>query len=91
MSRLSADDLSSRYEALRTGALGGEPTESPRGMALLVSEGLPSWIKAWNIPVAANIPAHAGARPSAGGLGAEVVRLLTEMALGQRPATIGAP
>lgn len=81
----SADDLCAGYEALRAQAVGGLPADSPRGLAVVLTQGLPAWIRAWAAPSAADLPpAPAGERSAPGGLGAEVVRLLTEMALGHR-------
>jgi hypothetical protein len=85
------DDLSAGYEALRAQAVGGLPTDSPRGRALLLSEGVPAWILAWAAPPAAHMPpAPTDRRSDPGGMSAEVVRLLAEMALGGRLALAGA-
>jgi len=83
----SVDDLRTAYEALRTEAVGGPPAESPRGLAIVLTYGLPAWIRAWAVspPVVAAPPAEERDRTS-DGFGAEVVRLLTEMALAPRPA-----
>jgi len=81
----SADDLAAGYEALRATALGCRPTDSPKGLALLLGQGLPGWIRAWTTPAVPRSPAAAtGRAQSAAGPSAEVVRLLAEMALGQR-------
>jgi hypothetical protein len=80
-----ADDICAGYEALRAQAVGGRPSDSPRGQALVLNQGLPAWIRAWAAPPAVDLPpAPAGPTAAPGGLGAEVVRLLTEMALGGR-------
>jgi hypothetical protein len=82
---LSADDLAAGYEALRAAALGSRPTDSPKGLALLLGQGLPGWIRACTTPAAPRSPAAAtGRAESAPAPSSEVVRLLTEMALGQR-------
>jgi hypothetical protein len=53
-------------------------------LALLLAQGLPAWMRAWApLPPAGPILA-AGERPATAGMGGEVVRLLTEMALGRR-------
>jgi hypothetical protein len=82
MSDLRADDLAAGYEALRARALGGLPAESARGMAVVLAQGLPAWIRAWTVPPSIT-PAKAPAPPASdAGLAGEVVRLLTEMVLG---------
>jgi hypothetical protein len=79
-----ADELCSGYEALRAAATGWASSETPRGLALLVAQGLPAWIRAWN-PLAPSAPSDpAGERPVVSGAGRDVVRVLTEMALGAR-------
>ncbi|MBO0701316.1 MAG: hypothetical protein J2P38_00150 [Candidatus Dormibacteraeota bacterium] len=77
-----AGDLTAAYEALRAQATGQLPSTTPRGLALCLSAGLPVWMKAWT-PLApqsppAAPPSDVGASVHAA---AEVVRLLTEMAL----------
>lgn len=81
----SVDALRAGYEALRTQATGGAFAESPRGLALFLAQGLPAWIRAsTTIPATAPAPPAASQRSAWRGPGAEVVRLLTEMALGAR-------
>ncbi|HET6965789.1 MAG TPA: hypothetical protein VFH58_13525 [Acidimicrobiales bacterium] len=82
MSRGRAGDLAAGYEALRTRATGGLPAESPRGMAILLTQGLPTWIRAWAAPTAVSAPVVPAAPTTGSGLGGEMVRLLTEMVLG---------
>ena len=78
------DELCSGYEALRAAATGSAPTETPRGLALLLAQGLPAWIRAWSpLPSAAPIE-PGGERLMTTGAGRDVVRVLTEMALGAR-------
>ena len=80
----SAADLAAGYEALRAAALGSRPAESPKGLALLLGQGLPGWIRGWTMPAAARSPAAVtGRAESAAGPSSELVRLLAEMALGQ--------
>lgn len=81
MSRACPQELAAGYEALRAQATGGLAPELPRGMAVMVTQGLPAWIRAWAVP--ASVPASPipAAPTSANGRGAEVVRLLTEMVL----------
>jgi hypothetical protein len=86
MSRERPAELEAGYEALRAEAVGGLPSETPRGRALLLAGGLPAWIRAWATPPAGPLPAAGSERTVTGGLGSEVVRLLTEMALGRRVA-----
>jgi hypothetical protein len=80
------------YEALRAQATGQLPTTTPRGLALFLAAGCPTWMNAW-MPLAAPMPKipaapHHHQEPSVG-LGGEVVQLLTEMALGcQRKRTV---
>lgn len=75
------DELGRGYEALRAQATGELPAVTPRGLALFLSAGFPTWMKAWAplTPPAPPPPARREARISLGG---EVVQLLTEMALG---------
>ena len=85
------EQLSAGYEALRAQAVGQLPTETPRGLALLLTQGLPAWMRAW-APLA-EMPrpaAPAEGRTVSPALGSEVVRLLAEMALG-RQARLAAP
>lgn len=79
-------ELTLAYEALRAQATGQAPPTTPRGLALFLAAGCPTWMNAWKPLVAAvpKIPAapyHHYREPSVG-LGGEVVQLLTEMALG---------
>lgn len=84
MSARPTDELCAGYEALRAAATGSAASDTPRGLALLLAQGVPAWMAAW-APLPPPVPAApAGERPSAAGLGAEMVRLLTEMALGCR-------
>jgi hypothetical protein len=86
-----AGDLSAGYEALRAEAVGNLPAGTPRGLALVLNHGLPDWIRAWaGAPSPGTAPAPAADRGAAPGRGGEVVRLLTEMALGHRVALAGA-
>jgi len=84
MSGRPADALCAGYEALRAAATGSAVCDTPRGLALLLAQGLPAWMRAWApLPPPAPI-APAGERTVTAGLGGEMVRLLTEMALGCR-------
>ena len=79
-----AGELSLAYEALRAQATGQLPATTPRGLALFLAAGCPSWMKALTpLTVAVPKPPTAAHRrgPSVG-LGGGVVQLLTEMALG---------
>ncbi|MGH9242975.1 MAG: hypothetical protein ACRD29_01390 [Acidimicrobiales bacterium] len=79
-----ADELCAGYEALRAAATGSVASETPRGLALMLAQGLPAWVRAWApLPPPAPV-ASPGERPVAPGVGAEMVRVLTEMALGCR-------
>jgi len=87
----AADDLSVGYEAMRAQAVGGLPVDSPRGRALVLTQGLPTWIRAWAVPPPTTTsPALSGGRSDTGGRDSEVVRLLTEMALGHGATLAGA-
>ena len=82
---LRAEDLTAAYEALRAQATGQVPATTPRGLALCLRAGLPTWMKAWT-PLAPQ-PVPAASVSDAGTLvhtPGEVVRLLTEMALACR-------
>lgn len=84
MSGHPPDDLCAGYEALRAAATGSAVSDTPRGLTLLLAQGLPAWMQAW-VPLTPSAPVGLpGERPLATGLGAEMVRLLTEMALGCR-------
>jgi len=84
-----AAELCAGYEVMRARATGTSPSETPRGLALFLTQGLPAWIRAWT-PLEPAAPGVAAREwPLVVGHGAEVVRLLTEMALGctSSPAT----
>jgi hypothetical protein len=84
----TAEELRARYEALRAQAVGEQPFDSPRGLTLVLTRGLPAWMWAQSL-AAPSLPARMPAsRPASAGR-VEVVRLLTEMALGAR-AMVGA-
>jgi hypothetical protein len=76
------------YERLRAQAT-GSPSASPRGLALLLSSGLPAWLAAWRsllsatpVPPSARLPREPAATFR---LGPELAVLLAEMFLsGQR-------
>jgi hypothetical protein len=80
--------LEQAYEALRAQAMGQLPASTPRGLALFLARGLPSWLVAWTTPTlapAASVrpaPAASTPKPGFGGLSAELVMVLTEMVLG---------
>lgn len=78
-------ELTVAYEALRAQATGQMPTTTPRGLALCLTAGLPTWMKAW-APLSPAVPPSATTGSRTEGtpiqMGGEVVRLLTEMALG---------
>jgi hypothetical protein len=78
------DALARGYESLRAQATGQLPSATPRGLSLLLASGVPAWMKAWAplAPPAPATPAQRGDREMPAGLGGEVARLLTEMALG---------
>ena len=85
MSATPAGELCSGYEALRAVATGSVVAAAPRGLALLLGQGLPAWIRAWApLPPPAAPRVALGERPVVAGLAGEVVRVLTEMALGCR-------
>lgn len=80
---ISADaaDLLAGYEALRAQALGAVPAATPRGLSVLTRAGLAAWMRAL-APIArtSTTPRRVAARESTD-FGAELVSLLTEMAL----------
>lgn len=84
MSGLPNDELCAGYEALRAAATGSMAVDTPRGLALLLAQGLPTWMRAWGPRPAAGPIVPAGDQRVVPGVGAEMVRLLTEMALGCR-------
>jgi hypothetical protein len=84
MSGRPADEIGAGYEALRAAASGQHACDTPRGLTLLQAQGLPAWMRAWS-PLPPPRPVVAGEqRPLAAGVGTEVVRVLTEMVLGNR-------
>lgn len=81
----AASDLTQGYEALRAQAVGEIPTMTPRGLALFLRGGLPSWMCAC-VPTGRPAPtatpvACSGQVSGLTSLSVELVRLLTEMAL----------
>ena len=89
MSARPAGELCAGYEALRATAAGPVVSDTPRGLALFLTQGLPAWMRAFCalVPAAPIVPV--AERPAASGLAADVVRVLTEMVLGR--ATLAAP
>lgn len=84
MSGRPADEIGAGYEALRAAASGQHACDTPRGLSLLQTQGLPAWMRAWN-PLPPPLPAVASEqRPVTAGVGTDVVRVLTEMVLGSR-------
>jgi hypothetical protein len=80
----STVEVAQAYEALRAQAVGPAPTVTPRGLALFRRAGPAAWIPAC-APLSAAAPS---AHLSAGGprtplveVNADLVRILTEMAL----------
>jgi hypothetical protein len=84
MSTQPAGEVCAGYEALREAAAGSVVSETPRGLALFIEQGLPAWMRAWSALPPAPPIVPVGERPLSSGLGADVVLLLTEMALGCR-------
>lgn len=88
MSSRSAQEIRVGYEALRAAATGQGLCDTPRGLTLMLSQGLPAWMRAW-VPLSAPSPVVAVDRGAVTtGVGAEMVRVLTEMALGGRPRLV---
>ena len=77
-----ADEIGAGYEALRAAASGQHACDTPRGLSLLQTQGLPAWMRAWSPlpPPRPVLPSEQ--RPVTPGV--EVVRVLTEMVLGSR-------
>ncbi len=82
--RVANPELVQSYESLRAQATGQIPTSTPRGLALLLSSGMPAWMAACAPVMSPATPAASSSAPTSPlvGLGADLVRLLTEMALG---------
>ena len=81
----AAADLAHGYEALRAQAVGEIPTATPRGLAVLIHGGLPSWMRAF-APTSQPRPSKAQLSCTGRALGltslnVELVGLLTDMAL----------
>jgi len=82
MTDRAPDELCAGYEALRLAATGLVVSDTPRGLALFLAHGMPAWMRAQSpLPLASSTVFDAE-RPVATGLGQDVVRVLTEMALG---------
>jgi hypothetical protein len=79
-----AHELCAGYEALRAASTGSVVTETPRGLALLLAQGMPAWMRAWSPLPPPEPVGPSGERVVTPGLGAEMVRVITEMALGSR-------
>ncbi len=83
----TAAELTDGYEALRAQALGQLPGLTPRGLAVFIRGGLPGWMVAC-APApgarAARSPADIIPARRLAGVSAELVRVLTEMALGSQ-------
>ena len=84
MSTRPAGELCIGYEALRTTAAGSVVSETSRGLALFLSQGLPAWMRAFCAVAPPPPIVPVGERPVASGLGADVVCVITEMVLGCR-------
>jgi len=83
---VDAAKLEQAYEALRAQATGQLAATTPRGLALFLARGLPSWLVAWTAPVLVPAPRQAPAASisnlSLAGLSAELVNVLAAMVLG---------
>jgi hypothetical protein len=88
MSARPAGELCAGYEALRAAAANSVVSETPRGLALFLAQGLPAWMRAFCALAPAPPIVSVGERPVASGLGADVVRVLTEMVLGCRTTLV---
>ena len=75
-------ELTCGYEALRAQATGELPAATPRGLAVFLAAGFPAWMTAWARLTPPAPSASRSDREVRVSLSAEVVRLLTEMALG---------
>ena len=83
----STGELTQAYEALRAQAVGQAPAVTPRGLALLRRAGLAAWMRTCAPLRPATPSAHPSASPPPtphGALHPELVRILTEMALGSQ-------
>lgn len=76
-------DLTAAYEALRAQATGQGSHTTPRGLALLLRSGVPDWMRAWSSLASSSPPRPAPppVRSVSLSSGAELVRLLADMAL----------
>jgi hypothetical protein len=81
----STVEVARGYEALRAQAVGRAPATTPRGLALFQRAGLAAWMRACaplGSAAAAAPPGGDRPRPPPVAVDAELVRILTEMALG---------
>lgn len=80
----SSSELARSYEALRAQAVGELVAVTPRGLAVLRRAGLVTWMTACppSAPAARREPPGASQATALGGVGGELVSVLTEMALG---------
>ncbi len=81
-----AAELAQAYEALRAQATAAAPTETARGLALLLARGLPAWISAYASSLPRASPPATSPSPTVAPLGAPLARsglvhVLLEMAL----------
>jgi hypothetical protein len=85
--RQPAGELTLAYEALRGQATGELHAATPRGLALFLAAGFPTWMKAWAplapLPIKAPRAVENDCNPPSG-IEGEVVQLLAEMALNQQ-------
>lgn len=88
MNVVEPDELCSGYEALRAAVTGRVPCETPRGLALFLTRGLSAWTAAWSPLPPASLIVSTHERPVATDLDNDVVRVLTEMALGCRATLV---
>ena len=80
-----AAELEQAYEVLRAQATGIATPATPRGLAIFLARGLVAWMAAWARPAPLPpviAPPAGGPRLVLAGLSREMVRVLTEMALG---------
>lgn len=80
-------DLEQGYEALRAQAVGEIPSVTPRGLALFLRAGLPAWMSACapvTRPTLTRSSTHGSQERRLSSLSTDLVRVLTEMALGSR-------
>ncbi|MBI2325647.1 MAG: hypothetical protein HYU87_11900 [Chloroflexi bacterium] len=79
-------EITRAYEAVRAQATGDLAASSPRGLALILDQGLASWIAAWSSRMRGEVATTTSVRTTEASdpVSAELASVLAEMALASR-------